>query len=199
MSEEKVGTEEVPEQLYLLELKKRADQTEQSASGFRLKEDAFAIYIDAKTIDSLIYQNTQQTYKELISKAVDHGKNSYPAHFEAARILKQHEVVINRETISGVIAGELAYIRAQAEHFVWDAIVACPASLKVINDSAHITTIPVSRFVVLHLFNYDLSFGENEYMLNKKSRADEDERGAVEFDGHSIVAGEVSAVSVSRR
>ncbi|MDR2151209.1 MAG: hypothetical protein LBO72_00145 [Helicobacteraceae bacterium] len=189
------SSDEIPELQFLEELRLRVERASESGSSFRLNKDAFCVYVDNKTIDGLIYQDTQQVYKDLIAKAVDHAKNSYEARFEAARILQEHGVVINAETIHGVINGETTYIRAQAEYFAWSAIVACPSSLKVINGGAHITTIPVSRFVVLHLYNFDLSFEENEYMLNKKSRNEENEYGVIEFDGRTLVAGEVSAVS----
>ncbi|MDR0664358.1 MAG: hypothetical protein LBF86_02405 [Helicobacteraceae bacterium] len=182
------------EELFLQELKSRAESAI-NASRFRLSEEAFAIYIDGKAIDALIYQDTQQIYKDMIAKAIERAKNSYAARFEAAKILKEHDVVINNATISGVISGELEYIRAQAEYFVWRAIVTCPTSLKTISNNVHITTIPVSRFVVLHLYNYDLTFEENEYMLNKKSRNDESEYAAIEFYGETLIAGEVSAIS----
>jgi hypothetical protein len=189
------GEDEIAELQFLEELRQRVDRAVVGDSKFRLKEDSFAVYIDGKAIDALVYQDTQQVYKDMIAKAVDRARNSYAARFEAAKILKEHGVVINAGTIEGVILGELAYIRAQAEYFVWNAILACPSSLKVIGNGEHITTIPVSRFVVLHLYNYDLSFEENEYMLNKKSRMDEGEHNILEFDGATLVAGEVSAVN----
>ncbi|MDR2638773.1 MAG: hypothetical protein LBC09_02925 [Helicobacteraceae bacterium] len=197
MSKDKeIGAEEeIPELQFLSELKLRVERSLAGDSKFCLKEESFSVYIDGKTIDAIIYQDTQQIYKDMIAKAVDRARNSYAARFEAAKILKEHGVVINAETIDGVILGELTYIRAQAEYFVWNAIVSCPSSLKVISNSAHITTIPVSRFVVLHLYNYDLSFEENEYMLNKKSRIDDGENHVLEFDGKTLVAGEVSAVN----
>ncbi|MDR2034496.1 MAG: hypothetical protein LBP89_07690 [Helicobacteraceae bacterium] len=188
--------EDIPEALFLEKLKARADQAKGEYDGkFRLKEDAFGIYIDNKTIESLIYHDTQQIYKDLIAKAVEYAKNSYAARFEAAKILSEHGIVINNETISGVVSGEYPYIRAQAECFVWSQIVECRASLRVINNNARLTTIPVSRFVALHLYDYDLSFEGSDYMLNKKSRIDENDQHVVEFDGETLIAGEVSAIN----
>jgi hypothetical protein len=194
------GTEELPEKLFLDSRKARVEETKKNGDEkFNLKEEAFAIFLDQKTIETMIYQDTQQNYKELINKAVGYAKRSYAARFEAAKILFSHGVVVNDDTINGVINGEIAYIRAQAEYFLWSHIISCPTGLRVMGDNnVHMTTIPLARFIVLHLYNYDLSYEESEYMLIKKSRnveEGEDASHPVEFDGKTLITGEVSAVS----
>ncbi|GHS89955.1 hypothetical protein FACS189487_11130 [Campylobacterota bacterium] len=192
---------EQPEIVYLEKLKKTAQEVQaRSIAPLELPESAFAILSDYKTLENLIYQDTLQAYDDLIDRAVASARHSYLAHIAAAKVLYEREVVINNETIAGVISGDIAYLRTQAELHLWSKIVSCPVALTVTSSRDSIlTTIPIARFIILHLSDRDLQVDDEEYFLVKKSKNSSELKATdpqpVIFDGKFLIAGSVSAVS----
>ncbi|MDR2905797.1 MAG: hypothetical protein LBU73_07580 [Helicobacteraceae bacterium] len=183
------------EELFLKRLQKNeTEAAEKSPAALSLPEAAFAISADYKLFDHLIYHNTLQAYEEMIADAVENARNSYYARCAAAKFLAEKGVVINHETIAGVVNGSIAHIKAQAELYVWTRVMNAPLALSVVNNEELLTTIPLAAFVILHFKDESLKLDEKEYLLVKKSK---DDGNRSEFDGNYLIAGSVSASAVS--